>query len=80
MGAAGRPRLPQDPVADASDGEDEDAFLDRVLEIDADDAQYRELLRAPCYLDNRLPEHADSTQIMKHFRRIFDDAETRRSG
>jgi hypothetical protein len=52
-------------------GSDE-ALIERIIELDNDDAKYLEYLRQPLFYDNRPNEYYDPSRLVAQFEQIFD--------
>jgi alpha(1,3/1,4) fucosyltransferase len=48
-------------------------FLEKIIEIDQDDAKYRQMLAEPYFNDNRINEFYGEERILEFFERIFSD-------
>ncbi len=48
-----------------------EALIERVIELDRDDAQYCQMLRQPWYHDNRVNPYIEPAHVLSMFRRIF---------
>ena len=55
---------------------DEAALLQRIIELDQDDDQYRSMLAEPWFNNGVLPECADPNRILDFFDRVADDKST----
>ena len=55
-----------------------DQMVERIIELDCDDAAYEEVLGAAPYAGNRLPDALDPERITDFFERIADDVRSRR--
>lgn len=52
----------------------DEAFIDRILEVDTDEQEYRRLLEQPFFLDNTPNAMYDEERIRKFFHELLDDA------
>jgi hypothetical protein len=55
----------------ASDYPSTEALIDRIVEVDQNDALYLEYLREPWYPNNRITPYVDPARILGRFREIF---------
>jgi hypothetical protein len=55
----------------AADFPSDDALIDRVLELDANDSMYLEMLRQPCFHNNEINEFYRMDRILDFFEKIF---------
>jgi len=60
-------------ILNRSDFQDDDALIERIIELDRDDAQLLELLRRPCFPDNRPSRFYDPTQFLDFCDGIFSN-------
>lgn len=49
----------------------EEALMDRIVQMDRDDAAYLECLRQPCFPENRSTEFFSKERLLAHFEHIF---------
>ena len=49
-----------------------DALVDKVIELDQDDAKYKEYLRQPYFHNNKLNEFFSEERLLKQFEMIFN--------
>ena len=49
-----------------------DAVIERIIELDRDDAAYLNVIRQPRYPDNRFPDFAQPSQIRERLRQIVE--------
>jgi alpha(1,3/1,4) fucosyltransferase len=50
---------------------DEEALIERIIELDKDDAKYLEMMRQPYCLNNQPNEYFDTNRVLDFFERIF---------
>ena len=53
------------------DGDSEDAFIERIVELDRNDDAYKRYLAAPWFRGGRIPECADPEWLLDRFQEIF---------
>ncbi len=74
----GNPRVAEDfnprSFVNASDSPDLDALVERVIQLDRDDAKYCEYLSQPALPNNQPTEWFDRRRLLDQFERIFDTA------
>jgi len=54
------------------DYENDNDMIDRIIEVDNDDALYNNMLKEPWLHNNKLSQYLDIDIIINQFRRIFD--------
>jgi len=71
----GNPRVHEEFNANSflnyADFADEEALIERIIELDRDDAKYLEVMRQPCFIDNRPNEFFGQERVLEFFERIF---------
>jgi hypothetical protein len=72
----GNPRVAEDfnprSFVDASDFPDLDALVERIIELDQDDARYLEYFSQPYFHGNKPTEWFDRGRLLDRFEQIFD--------
>ena len=51
----------------------EDAFIEKIIEIDQDESQYRAILDEPFFNENRINEYYSEERLLEFFARVFSD-------
>jgi alpha(1,3/1,4) fucosyltransferase len=74
----GNPRVAEDfnprSFVNADDYPDLDALVEKIIELDRDDARYRSYFAEPCLPDNKPTEWFDRRRLLDRFEQIFDAA------
>jgi hypothetical protein len=65
---------------DASDFPNLDALVERIIQLDQDDAQYMKILSQPFFPDNKPTEWFDRSRVLDRFEEIFDSVEASNHG
>lgn len=55
---------------------DDASFIEKILEVDRDEEQYRSLLEEPYFIDNTPNQYYDEDRLMDFFERIISDRST----
>lgn len=54
----------------------EEAFIEKIIEVDQDESQYRALLSEPFFNDNKINEFYSHERLLDFFEKVFDDQTT----
>lgn len=71
----GSPRVAEEfnprSFLNAPDFPTEEALIEKIIELDRDDAKYLEWLRQPCFHDNRINPYFHPQRLIEFFGRVF---------
>ncbi len=56
-----------------NDYQDDESFIDRILEVDSNDELYQEILSEPYFIDNQPNIYFSEDRLLKFFHQILDD-------